>query len=212
MIFELQSAVSQRWFAMCDRLGIAAEKRDYEGLLRGWRSFGRRYHTLAHLEACLAEFDRVSAVAERPAAVECALWFHDAVYRSWRSDNEARSADWAARVLGERGGDGELIERVRVAILATKHAGPEGATDVGLVVDIDISILGQPPGVYDRFEQAVRCEYGWVPRSRYRQARRAVLRSFLDRPAIYAWPEMRERYEEPARANLARAIAQLEAG
>jgi predicted metal-dependent HD superfamily phosphohydrolase len=48
-----------------------------------------------------------------------------------------------------------------------------------------------------------------VPRRSYRSARTRILRSFLDRRAIFNWPQLRERYEAQARANLLRAIEAL---
>jgi predicted metal-dependent HD superfamily phosphohydrolase len=119
------------------------------------------------LEACLKEFDVVRGLADHPAEVELALWFHDAVYRTWRSDNEARSAGWAARVLTQGGVEPASILRVQSAILATRHAEVELTGDAALVVDIDLSILGQPAGIYGEFERNVRREYWWVPRKRY---------------------------------------------
>jgi len=40
----------------------------------------------------------------------------------------------------------------------------------------------------------------------FRKGRSAILQRFLDRPAIYATPAMRSRYEEPARQNLRRSL------
>jgi predicted metal-dependent HD superfamily phosphohydrolase len=74
------------------------------------------------------------------------------------------------------------------------------------VVDIDLSILGRAPGVYDRYEAAIREEYKWVPQVTYRRERRAVLWSFLEREKIYGMGQFRALYEEPARQNLTRAI------
>ena len=59
----------------------------------------RHYHTTAHIDACLAELDLAGDLASDRGEVEVALWFHDAIYRSWRHDNEQRSADLAAETL-----------------------------------------------------------------------------------------------------------------
>ncbi|MEY2855296.1 MAG: hypothetical protein RL030_2428 [Pseudomonadota bacterium] len=148
-------------------------------------------------------------LAERPAEVEFALWLHDAVYKSWRSDNEERSADWAVRLLEQGRATPAVVERVRALVLATRHMAGRFTGDAALVVDVDLSILGQEDGVYAQFEQDVRKEYWWVPRRKYVEARVGILKSFLDREAIYVWPVFRERYEVRARENLERAILAL---
>lgn len=139
-----------------------------------------------------------------------ALWFHDAVYRSWRSDNETRSADLAGKLL--RAAPAECLARIRTMIMATLHRGEPPGGDAALVVDVDLSILGQASDIYAAFEKAVRREYWWVPRARYVSARSEVLQSFLRRPAIYHHEILREKYEQAARRNLAQAIENLKAG
>src|SRR5262249_13851841 len=132
-----------------------------------WRSWGRHYHTLEHLAACLRELDEASGLARAPAEVELALWFHDAIYRSYRSDNETRSADWAERFLKHHGANADAAGRVREYVLVTRHAIEPAPGDAALVVDIDLSILGQAESVYAEFERNVRREYWWVRWRRY---------------------------------------------
>jgi predicted metal-dependent HD superfamily phosphohydrolase len=55
----------------------------------------RHYHALGHVEALLRWLDSYRALAAKPALIEAAIWFHDAVYDTRRHDNEARSAHWA---------------------------------------------------------------------------------------------------------------------
>lgn len=189
-------------------VGVAPFEAEYRQVRRAWTRMGRHYHTLAHLEACLRELDRIRELAVRPAEVELALWFHDAIYRSWGKDNEARSARWAARVL--RAAPVDTVERIRQAILATEHRDEEGlGGDIGLVVDIDLCILGQPPDVYAQFERAIRREYWWVPRARYVAGRGKLLASFLGRATIYQHDEFHRRYEAQARTNITAALEQL---
>jgi len=198
-----------RWRATCKACGFEGASRDYGRVIRGWSSWGRHYHTLGHLEACLGEFDQARDLAVNASEVELALWFHDVVYRTWVSDNEARSAALAADIMGRGGAESGAIERVNAAIMATRHQGREPNGDAALVVDVDLSILGQPEEVYREFERNVRREYWWVPRRRYVAGRCAILETFLKRKSIYRYPEFHSRYEVAARVNLAAAIARL---
>ena len=197
-----------RWSKACIEIGVAPNERDYRRVRRSWTSMGRHYHTLAHLEACLREFDATRELAMRPTEVELALWFHDAVYRSWRQDNEEQSARSAQNTL--RAAPLENVERIRQMILATAHRDSGFAGDTALVVDIDLAILGSDPETYVQFERAIRREYWWVPRARYVAGRGKLLAKFLERPAIYQHDYFYSRYEGQARANIVAALALLE--
>jgi predicted metal-dependent HD superfamily phosphohydrolase len=172
----------------------------------------RRYHTLAHVEKCLAELRSAWFYAVHLHEIEWALLFHDVVYDPRRQDNEARSADWACRVMDELRRPEDEKARVRSMILATAHSAEPRTPDEALLLDADLSILGADEAVFDEYDRAVRVEYAWVPEQAYRNARAQVLRSFLSREPIYHTALFRGRYEEPARANLRRALARLENG
>jgi predicted metal-dependent HD superfamily phosphohydrolase len=197
----------ERWTLACRGVGVASDEYDYRRVRRSWGGMGRHYHTLTHLNACLRELDGARSLATRAGEVELALWFHDAIYRSWRRDNEQQSAALAARVL--RAAPLESLERIRQMVLATSHRDEDFSGDTALVVDIDLTILGQSPDTYAQFERAIRREYWWVPRARYVAGRRAVLQNFLGRRVIYRHDCFYEKYEKQARANIAAAIEQL---
>ena len=65
-------------------------------------------------------------------------------------------------VLGEIGVD--VVANVRERVIATAHVTDRLAGDAAVVVDIDLSILGQPPATYDKSDRNVRKEYWWVSR------------------------------------------------
>ena len=161
----------------------------------------RRYHTLQHLEECFARFDEIADLAEHPADVELALWFHDAIYDPRRRDNERRSAHWALSSTGNA--------NVHSLVLATRHEAVPESMDENVLVDVDLWILGAAEERFEEYEGQVREEYGWVPGPIYRRKRRAILESFVSRPTIYSTGRFIERYERQARANLARSIARL---
>ena len=64
----------------------------------------REYHTAQHLQECLLLWDETRQGDPEELLIALALYFHDAVYDPRAPDNEARSADWAARLwLQDRG-------------------------------------------------------------------------------------------------------------
>ena len=203
---ELETSWRDTWQA----LRLSAPDGVLEALLARWAEPHRKYHTPQHLRECLALFDAHRGLARHPGEVAIALWFHDAIYDTSRHDNEAASADWARRVLRDAGAAGEVVARVEALILATRHSQVPATADEGLLVDIDLAILGAEPARFDEYERQIRDEYNFVAQDVFRAKRAEILRGFLARPALFATAAMRERFEAPARANLAGAIAKLD--
>src|SRR6185437_11276436 len=200
----------QRWLALWQQLGVATQRvPDLRPLLEAYQSPDRYYHTLQHIRHCLRELDFARGATQDPAAVELAIWFHDAIYDATRHDNEERSAERMAEVLRVAGSGEALIDRVSALILSTKHAQPPSEGDAQLLDDIDLSIFGQSVEEFDAYERAIRLEYQHVPSDAFRAGRAAVLRKFIERPHIYFTPSFRERYEWTARRNLQRSIERL---
>ena len=189
--------------------GLSDNLQMLERLSSAYSEPHRHYHTASHIEACLLEFDAVRALAQSEAEVEIALWFHDVIYLPRASDNERRSADMASQFLATSGVSPESCARVHSHVMATVHNVEPADPDAHLLVDVDLSILGQDTECYDRFERAIREEYKWVPWFLYRRKRAEVLGSFLEREYIYSTESFRCRYELSARANLERAIDSL---
>jgi len=199
----------ERWNTLCVRLEIAADGATYKELLDAHAQKHRAYHTLDHIAACLRHLDSVRGALDKPDEVEMALWFHDAVYEPFSATNEEDSAEWAADWLQERGAAKPVIARIADHILDTKsHDTPEH-TDGQYMLDIDLSILGTRPDIYDEFELNIRREYKRVPGFIFRKKRKAILESFLARDEIYATKHFREKLEQQARINLLRAVSQL---
>ena len=181
----------------------------HASLLARYREPQRHYHTVQHLDECFERWPEVRAHAERPAEVEIALWFHDAIYDTHRPDNEALSASLALGTALGFGVSRDSAQRISDLILCTRHAvEPQGA-DAEALIDVDLYILGAAPQRFDEYEVQVRREYEWVPGETFRQRRAEILGQFLARRHIYSTGIFRERYEPRARANLARSLATL---
>jgi predicted metal-dependent HD superfamily phosphohydrolase len=202
----------ERWSELLRGLGARPDDSTYVRLAAAYAQRHRAYHTERHIDECLALLDEVRALAVEPLEVECALWFHDAIYAPMSGNNESRSADWAGEFLQKHGVESARIERVRRHVLATRHVSSVSADDSGLVVDIDLAILGSLPERYAEFERDVRREYRWVPAVVYRRKRAQILMSFLDRPRIYHFEPLADRLEARARRNIAEAVRRLIGG
>jgi predicted metal-dependent HD superfamily phosphohydrolase len=189
-------------------LGLDPAPEIFRQLQRMYCEPGRYYHTDQHVAECLKALDQHAHLADKSVEVELAIWFHDAVYDSRRSDNEEQCAALARRQLSSVGADAGSIDRVESMILATKSHQANGR-DVELLLDIDLGILGQPPAVFNSYDAAIRKEYAWVPEEQYLAGRAAVLQSFLDRPRIYCTRTFRDAYEEQARRNLESRIQKM---
>jgi predicted metal-dependent HD superfamily phosphohydrolase len=203
-------SLRSRFASLWRRLGAAGDSAGvYAALDAAYREPARVYHTTEHLADCLLRLDEFpETVAERDL-VEAAVWFHDAAYQPRSTENEARSAEWAARALGDAGVAANLVQRVSALVLLTRHLAPTTDSAGQLLCDVDLSILGREAVEFERFERAIRAEYDWVPEPEYRAGRGRILRGFLERQPLYQTEPFRIRYEEPARRNLAGALGRL---
>lgn len=177
-----------------------------EQLLQAYNEPQRHYHTLQHLAECLQLQSESAQLAQRPAEIAIALWFHDAVYDVKAHDNEAQSADWAVTALQAAGVSVEVQTRVHALIMATEHTAAPLAGDSALLMDIDLAILGAAPARFAEYEWQIRQEYAWVQEDVFVEKRCALLQSFMSRPHIYNTTFFHQKLEATARANLQKAL------
>jgi predicted metal-dependent HD superfamily phosphohydrolase len=181
-----------------------------DNLIARWQEPQRHYHTLTHLTAVLDHIDTLAGHAADPDVVRLAAWFHDAVYRPDRSENEERSAQLAERALPEAGvpaaGTAEVARLVRL----TAGHDPAGDDPDGQVLcDADLAILAAPPSGYAAYTAAVRQEYAFVPDDAFRAGRSEILRQLLALPHLFSTPYGQERWEATARFNLRAELEML---
>lgn len=202
----------ERWQATWNAMGVAptpALHACFEDLVARHSEPHRRYHTLQHLDECFRHFDLLRHVADHPAEIEVALWFHDAIYDTRSNDNETKSAALAKATVLDAGAAPASADRIEALVMATRHAAVPADPDARRLVDVDLSILGAPAPRFDEYERQVREEYAWVPGFVYRRERGKILRGFLARPAIYSTPPFLQRFEHQARRNIERSVAAL---
>jgi predicted metal-dependent HD superfamily phosphohydrolase/GNAT superfamily N-acetyltransferase len=183
----------------------------YQELVSRYSEPQRHYHNLHHIAQCLNEFDSARHFANEPVAVELAIWFHDAIYDTHAADNEVRSADVAKQRIDEAGGNAELSKSVAALVLATKAHDPSLHPDAPLLVDVDLSILGQAKERFEEYETQIRNEYEWVPQATFAEKRAEILERFLARRRIYSTEPFFSKYESQARTNLMDSVRKLRA-
>jgi len=200
----------KRWNALLERLTGKNNSADsFRQVVAAYSETHRYYHNISHIEHCLTEFDYLRDSCTSPDDVEFAIWLHDVVYDPHASDNEERSAVRATEILTHlRCPEAKSIE-IQKLILATKHLAIPTIPNAQLLVDIDLSILGQPPSIFQKYEDNIRAEYSWVPDDKFRSGRSAVLHHFLDQASIYATERFQERYEMQAQENITKALIAL---
>jgi predicted metal-dependent HD superfamily phosphohydrolase len=206
------SLEGERWRVLWHRAGLRGDAaRCFEQLMGLYTEPHRAYHNGHHIAECLREFDSAEGLTNKPIAVELAIWFHDAIYDPRANENEERSAELAREQLSLGGASQALLEAVTTLIAATKHTNVPRNPDEQLLVDVDLSILGQSEKGFAEYEAQIRQEYAWVPREVYTSKRAEILENFLRRQSIYSTELFRSKYEERARRNLTISIRKLRA-
>jgi len=178
----------------------------YESAVNRYREPHRHYHDVRHLRWVVRHLGGLATaheLADLPATV-AAAFFHDAIYDPTDASNERASADLASAALTEIGWADHRVAHVATLIIGTAdHALTADTTiDAAALYAADLGVLAAEPAGYSDYVRNVRREYAHVSDQDWVTGRSAVLRSFLDRSAIYA-PELGlHDWEQRARGNL----------
>ena len=135
-----------------------------EGLRARYAEPHRAYHGQAHVDTMLRGLCELGDAVADPAAMELAIWYHDAIYDPAASDNEARSA---VLLRAEMAGlaDPVLVAKAELMVrLTAGHAlPPEVPTawraDCAHFLDLDLAVLGAVPATFDAYERGIAAEY-----------------------------------------------------
>src|SRR6476646_8962300 len=145
----------------------------------------RSYHNLAHLQQFYNELAAARDAIQNWDAILFSLFFHDLVYNPLRRDNEERSKIIAENRLATIDVPQAMINTCIDLIMATKSHDRADDTDTNFFIDADLSILGQPPAVYDTYITGIRKEYSLYSDMLYKPGRKAVVQHFLSLHPIY---------------------------
>lgn len=181
-----------------------------EELLGRWQEPHRAYHDVRHLAQALGAAQLVSGGApSRPARL--ALWFHDAVYELRPGLDEEASAALAQERLAGLLPAAEVDEVARLVRLTASHDPEPGDAAGAVVMDADLSILGQPAGRYHVYVRDIRTEYRAVPEEDFQRGRTQVLRSLLALDPLFRTAAGARAWLPAARHNLSEELLRWQA-
>lgn len=205
--------LTERWnyFASSFPANSETIRTIFAAITSSYSSTNRYYHTMEHVQQCLARLDEAARQVSNRKAMELALWLHDIIYIPESSCNEELSSAIGFCYGLELSGSYPFALEIRQLIQATAHGSGacDSAGDKAVIQDIDLSILGADSFSFACYETAIRKEYACVPDDVYRKGRIKVLQGFLVRPQIYQTQFFQSRYETQARENMTKLIDSL---
>jgi len=181
----------------------------HQRLVEAYNEPQRHYHTLVHIDHCLAIFDQCKSLATNADALEIAVWFHDVIFEPGKRNNEAQSAE-LYQDLSTDVHDNEFRGLVGRLIMATLHDGSSlDDTDAGYMVDIDLSSFGLPWEDFMRDSLHLREESAQLSDADYNRKQGEFRSCLAARPHFYQTDFFRQCYEQQAHDNLAKYFDQL---
>ncbi|MCW3127757.1 MAG: hypothetical protein JWO03_3415 [Bacteroidetes bacterium] len=181
---------------------------EWQRIEAAYSASGRHYHTLQHLCEVYINLDEYYKGGV-PISSIYALFYHDLVYNTLRSDNEKISADHARTSLRTQGADEAIIEKTACIILATAdHDSRDEETMIFL--DADMAILGSDEKAYHDYTGKVRKEFSIYPDLLYKRGRRKFVDATLKRDRIFLTVAFQNKYENRARINLTNELNLLQ--
>ncbi|MEI6426391.1 MAG: hypothetical protein WCO66_03495 [Candidatus Absconditabacteria bacterium] len=185
---------------------ILLVSKEIEELASIYNASGNIYHNWSHISSCLAELEANKELAEDYKAIKEAVLFHDIIYIPGKRDNEEESALFAENYLKNRGESEEYCHKVRDLVLITKHNEIPVTKDQELIIDIDLSILGQDDQTYQNYTNNVKHEYQKampeLTDEQFYLGRKNFLKKFLQKDKMYFTKTFSDKYESQARQNL----------
>ncbi len=174
-----------------------------DSVVNRYREPHRHYHDVRHLLWVVRHVEALGRATTDLDAVVAAAFFHDAIYDPTADDNEPASGRLAASALTELGWHARRVEVVDAMIVATARHDLDGAgADEAVLFAADLAVLAAGPAGYSDYVRKVRREYAHVGDAEWVIGRSTVLRSFLERDAIYAPRLELDAWERRARGNI----------
>lgn len=180
----------------------------------------RHYHNLNHVMTCLGELERYRKdTGGGKGMVEEIIWWHDAIYNPFSSENEENSARLFLDSLDPKERHWELNDAIAHIIrLTAKHTedqdlsvlGENLSFSAGLALDIDLTSLAAPIMTFHKNSDDIRKEFHFVSGKVFAENRIKFLQVMLARKRLYYTDYFFNKYETIARDNMEEGIIRTE--
>jgi predicted metal-dependent HD superfamily phosphohydrolase len=171
----------------------------------------RYYHNASHIYNMLLQVEEIKYSIIDFDALRFAIWYHDIIYKSTKSDNEEESAVFAKKRLKSFNIEEKRLKTISDLIISTKKHQVLcfENEDNGYLLDLDLSILGTDEDVYKTYCNNIRKEYSIYPDLMYNKGRKKVLKQFLERETLYFSKYFKSQFEVRARKNVTKELYSL---
>ena len=185
--------------------------RFWQEILLAYTGKKRQYHNASHIYNMLLQAEEIKDSIVDFDALRFAIWYHDIIYKSTKSDNEEESAVFAEKCLKSFNIEEKRIKTISDLIISTKKHQVlcSENEDNGYLLDLDLSILGTDEDIYKTYCNNIRKEYSIYPDFMYNKGREKVLQQFLERETLYFSKYFKSQFEVKARENITKELYSL---
>jgi predicted metal-dependent HD superfamily phosphohydrolase len=179
----------------------------------------RHYHNLNHINHCLGEYEKYKLEnptnSEIDNVVKTSIWWHDAIYNPYSSENEKQSAELFSRSLEQNEKHWYFNDTINDIILMTaKHTLDQKFENMPsltqecavIVLDLDLSSMGSSESSFKCNGENIRKEFNHVPDIIFYENRIKFLEAMLARKSIFYTKYFFDKYEDQARSNIKDSI------
>lgn len=177
----------------------------YNEIAVNYNSKTRFYHNFTHIKNMI-EF--ALSIKEKIVDFDTfilAIFYHDVIYNSHKSNNEEESTKLAKKHLSSINFNIYKIDIISEMILRSKNhseSKPNDSNELKLFLDIDLLILASPKDIYKQYVSNIKQEYKHVPKIIFNSKRKQILKNIYSEKFIYKTSLFRNKYENLAKNNL----------
>ena len=171
----------------------------FDSIFREYSS-NRFYHTIDHVIYMLDNIDNFKLTSKKRLKLEIAIWFHDVIYDSKKTDNEEKSGKYANFFLKMIGVPKKHRKEVKQLILITSHKEIPKSKLERIICDLDLLEFSEKWHLENSFK--IRKEYSHLSDDDWNKGRKEFLEFMLLKKYIYNTSEYRDGLEVKTRTNL----------